>query len=176
MVTFSKWRNENLGNPGKWEDDMNKTPMIGLGALAFVAAVGLATTPMLATESGGADAAAKMKQGKSATEMEWQLFGEGPATLTVLWGDMSSGGEFAMLVKLPPGFEAPPHTHSNDYNGVNLAGTWIHTYGTDDTKVLPPGSYVHQPGGQVHSDKCAGPGECIFLIHQHAAFDFAPVE
>ena len=34
------------------------------------------------------------------------------------------------------------------------------------------GSYVFQPGKQVHDDTCKGTTDCILFIHQRAKGDF----
>ena len=64
--------------------------------------------------------------------------------MVVLWGDPKSG-EYAVLLKLPPGFTPGPHSHTGAYHGVNLQGTWTHIFGDDDVRSLPPSSYVMQP-------------------------------
>lgn len=41
---------------------------------------------------------------------------------------------------------------------------------------LPPGSYVFQPGKQMHADTCLGSDECIIFITQEVGRDFIPKE
>ncbi|MCZ6844621.1 MAG: cupin domain-containing protein [Alphaproteobacteria bacterium] len=108
-----------------------------------------------------------------ADKLNWALFGEGPAQMAVLWGDPASD-EYAVLLKLPPGFTPGPHSHTFAYHGVNLQGTWTHIFGNDDVRSVPAGSYVMQAGGELHNDACAGPDECILFIHQHGPQDFIP--
>ena len=93
--------------------------------------------------------------------------------MVMLWGDRSKG-EYAMLLKVPAGFVAPIHTHTGDYHGVNLAGTWRHSFAGGEERALPPGSYVFQPGLGMHGDACVGPEDCILFIHQHVKGDFIP--
>ena len=110
----------------------------------------------------------------AADEMEWQELAPGsPLKLVVLWGDRSKG-EYAMLLKLPAGFVAPIHAHTGDYHGVNLTGTWRHSFDGGEERALPAGSYVFQPGMGWHGDACVGPDDCILFIHQHAKADFIP--
>jgi quercetin dioxygenase-like cupin family protein len=108
----------------------------------------------------------------SADTLNWQKFGDSPLKVAKLWGDRDTGA-YGMLFKLPPGFKAGVHAHTADYNGISLAGTWVHTM-DGETKELPPGSYVMQPGGAFHDDSCKGPEECILLIQQDAKGDFIP--
>jgi anti-sigma factor ChrR (cupin superfamily) len=108
----------------------------------------------------------------SADTLTWEKFGDSPIKVAKLWGDRDKGA-YGMLFKLPPGFKAGVHAHTADYNGINLTGTWVHTM-NGETKELPPGSHVMQPGGQFHDDSCKGPEECILLIQQDAKGDFIP--
>ena len=55
----------------------------------------------------------------------------------------------------------------------------MHTVEGDATpgKELAPGSYVFQPGKQMHDDVCKpGKVDCISFIHQHAKGDFIPAK
>lgn len=109
----------------------------------------------------------------SIEALAWEPF-IGPLKIAKLWEDRRKG-TFGMLLKLPPGFVAGSHKHVNDYHGVNIQGTWIHIM-NGETKALPVGSYVMQPGGQYHDDSCKGPEECIWLIMQDAKSDFISEE
>jgi gentisate 1,2-dioxygenase len=96
-----------------------------------------------------------------------------PLKIVVLWGDRSKG-EYAMLLKMPAGFVAPIHAHTGDYHGMNLTGSWRHSFEGGEQKDLPPGSYVFQPGMGMHGDACVGSEDCILFIHQHVKGDFIP--
>ena len=112
----------------------------------------------------------------AANEMEWQeLAPNSPLKVVTLWGD-SSQGESARLIKFPAGFVAPIHAHTGDYHGINLTGTWRHSFDGGEERELPPGSYVFQPGTAFHGDACVGPEDCILLLHQHVKSDFIPKE
>ena len=106
-------------------------------------------------------------------EVEWQPVREGsPVHVAVLSGDPATGAH-VRLIRLPAGFVAPIHAHTGDYNGTNLTGTWKHTFvETGEERELPPGSYVFQPGGEMHGDACIGPEDCILLLQQSVAADF----
>ena len=110
----------------------------------------------------------------SADAMEWKELNPGsPVKMAPLWGDRSMG-EYAMLIKIPAGFVAPIHAHTGDYYGMNLTGTWRHSFDGGEQKDMPPGSYVFQPGMGWHGDACIGPDDCILFIHQHVKGDFIP--
>ena len=107
-------------------------------------------------------------------QMEWREMGPGsPIKLIVLWGDRTKG-EYAMLLKIPAGFVAPIHAHTGDYHGVNLTGTWRHSFDGGEERDLPPGSYVFQPGMGMHGDACVGSEDCVLFIHQYVKGDFIP--
>ena len=109
-------------------------------------------------------------------EVEWIEIEGTPVTVAVLRGDPRTGAH-VRLVKLPAGFVVPNHAHTGDYHGVNLTGTWRHTFlETGEVRELPPGSYVFQPGGEMHGDACIGPEDCILMLQQSVAADFIPQE
>ncbi len=109
-----------------------------------------------------------------ADAMEWKELNPGsPVKMAPLWGDRSMG-EYAMLLRLPAGFVAPVHAHTGDYYGMNLTGTWRHSFDGGEQKDMPPGSYVFQPGMGWHGDACIGAEDCILFIHQHVKGDFIP--
>ena len=134
------------------------------------------TFGLLLAVAGGSYIAGAIGAGKGgmtpADKLVWEKVGDGPLQAAKLWGDRQQGA-YAVLYKLPPGFHATPHSHTADYNGVNLKGTWVHVM-DGETKEMPPGSYVMQPGGGVHDDFCKGPEECILMIQQDAKADFIP--
>ena len=138
-----------------------QTMSVGLLLIAALGFSGLAI---------GADAGKMIP----ADQMEWKEYAPGsPLKFVMLWGDRTKG-EYAMLLKMPAGFEAPVHAHTGDYYGMNLTGSWRHAFDGGDEKALPPGSYVFQPGMGMHGDACVGPEDCILFIHQHAKGDFIP--
>ena len=151
---------------------MKVYPIVNLRELISGAAMGLAA--ILAVTAGSTPAIADGPGiAIPADQLDWAPFGDGPAQIVVLWGDPTSD-DYAMLLKLPPGFTPGPHSHTGDYHGINLQGTWVHIIGDNDVRSLPPGSYVMQAGGGLHNDACAGPDECIIFIHQHTPRDFIP--
>ena len=109
----------------------------------------------------------------AADKMEWQSLPNSPLKVMVLWGNPGEG-EHARLLKLPAGFTAPTHAHTGDYHGINLTGTWRHGFDGQATQDLPPGSYVFQPGKEMHDDACVGSEDCILFLYQKEKADFIP--
>ncbi|MDP3748196.1 MAG: DUF4437 domain-containing protein [Phenylobacterium sp.] len=93
--------------------------------------------------------------------------------LTVLWGDRDKDGTFGQLVKMPPGFDSGLHAHSGDYHGVLVSGTWAHVDASGKGADVPlgPGSYVRQPGGEMHIDRCVSQEPCVLFTFQYARAD-----
>jgi quercetin dioxygenase-like cupin family protein len=119
-------------------------------------------------------------QGKAVnvpvSAMKWEPFAPGsPVQVAALWGDRTKG-DYAMLLKMPAGSEAGRHSHTGDYHALAVQGTWVHTNDGGKPMDLAPGSYVLQPGKQVHNDSCKGATECIIFVHQHTAGDFIPAK
>ena len=137
-------------------------PALAVGAAALAAAWGMGYAA--GNENPGAMVA--------LDEVEWIPRANSPVEVAVLAGDPATGAH-VRLVKLPAGFAAPDHAHTGDYHGVNLTGTWKHTFlETGESRVLPPGSYVFQPGGEMHGDACVGPEDCVIMLSQSVAADF----
>jgi hypothetical protein len=144
---------------------------------SLVSAVVLAGVACLSYAAGAAKG--KPPVNMSAAELKWDPFAPGvPLQVAKLWGDRTKGGEYGMLLKLPPGFEAGVHSHTADYEGVLVQGSWVHMNDGDASppKELAPGSYVFQPGKQNHNDMCKSKTDCIIFIHQHAKGDFIPAK
>ncbi|MCP4330421.1 MAG: DUF4437 domain-containing protein [Alphaproteobacteria bacterium] len=145
-------------------------PMIGLREFAAAIVIGVfAIAP--ATAFSKSITAVEHEIGVPVDDLNWVPFAGGTGQMALLWENTDSG-EYAMLLKLPSGWTPGAHSHSAAYYGVTLQGNWVHTFGDGDSRTLPPGSYVVQPGEAVHDDACAGPEDCILLIHQHKPFDF----
>lgn len=135
----------------------HRTP---LGMLTAMAAVSLSSVVFSAAGTPGMTA---------FDELVWQPIGGGPLQIAKLWGDRDNG-PYGAYLKVPAGFKGQLHAHTGHYNGVSIRGVWIHTM-NGQSKELPPGSHVAQPGGEFHSDACKGPEECIWFITQDEKAD-----
>ena len=140
------------------------------------------TVAALMVAIGGASFAAASAQGKTPanvplSQVKWEPYAPGnPLMVGRIWGDRTKGPDYAMYLKMPAGFEAGMHSHTADYHGITIQGTWVHTNQGGKPVELGVGGYVMQPGKQVHNDSCKGATECILFIHQHGAGDFIPAK
>jgi hypothetical protein len=84
--------------------------------------------------------------------------------VAVLEGDPASGpSDMLMLMKRGEGVR---HIHSSDYRLVVLRGAMKHWSVAEPrakARVLGPGGYWLQPGGQAHGDDCLS-DECLMFI------------
>ena len=87
----------------------------------------------------------------------------------VLSGDHTKG-PFQALVKLPAGFNAPPHSHAASYAGATISGSMQKNGGA----ALPAGSFWAQAGNQVHTNACVSETPCIFFVSMDGAFTMTP--
>lgn len=93
-----------------------------------------------------------------------------------VWGDHTRGA-FGAFIKLPPGFAAPLHTHTNDYKIVIVSGTYIQAPEGKPEFRLGPASYFMQPGGAYkHTTSCDKASECVFFLQSNGKFDLKPVK
>ncbi len=115
--------------------------------------------------------AAEASHSVPVTEMHYMATGIGPIEVAPGYGDMSKGAH-SNYVKIPGNFTSPPHTHSDDYYGVVIAG--VVANGVDGAQDIPlaPGSYWFQKGKEKHVTKCISATECVFFVTQPGKFDF----
>lgn len=113
----------------------------------------------------------------AATEEKWEPMAPNvPLQIVKLWGDRNKGGYSGILLKLPAGSDSGIHAHSNEYHGVLIQGTWIHTEdgSSEPAKELGPGAYVMQPGKTMHRDVCKAGADCVVLVTMDKKADFIP--
>jgi quercetin dioxygenase-like cupin family protein len=109
--------------------------------------------------------------------MRWQPYAPGsPLQVAVLWGDRTKPVQYAMYLKMPAGFVAGRHSHTNDYHAVAVQGRWIHSNEDGKPHQLTAGGVAFQPGKQVHNDECRGTTDCIILLYQMGPGDFIPAK
>ena len=96
------------------------------------------------------------------------------AAVAVLVGDPGKAGSaYTIRVKLPDGYQVPPHWHPVDENvtviqGVLLAGRG-EKFDVHKTEELPAGSYMRMPKGMRHF--AAAKGETIIQVHGVGPFE-----
>ncbi len=109
-----------------------------------------------------------------AADLKWVTNERGVSFSHPWKGDNGRHGD---VIRFPAGFDSGPHTHTATYRGVVIQGILMNPPEGQTTSVrLPPGSTWFVAGGVVHSTQCISDQECLFYIHQDAAFDFNPVQ
>jgi len=99
-----------------------------------------------------------------------------PVEIAVLWGNPATG-PCAVMVRFPEGYQEPWHSHSSNYYAVLVKGQFrTKSKDTDPTgsELFESGSFIVQPGGAVHAEVNAGPGELVALVHFDGPIDFLP--
>lgn len=73
---------------------------------------------------------------------------------TILFGDPSRPGMYAILLYVPPNTTIPAHSHRDNRIGTVVSGTWRIGYGNEFNEAalqeLPPGSVYSEPGAHTH--------------------------
>ena len=86
--------------------------------------------------------------------------GAASAASRFIEGDGMKGAYMGFL-KLPAGFESPPHSHTNEYWSVLVRGDDQAADGgeEEDSKAIGPGGVTHMPAKVAHVSKCAAEPE-----------------
>jgi len=163
---------------------MKEGSMRARNILAFAVSFGLATA-VLAQGSGEAKAKSASKEGASgpvvmpAGDVKWTDLdptGAPGVKIADLWGDHAKGA-FGAFIKLPAGFEAPLHTHTNAMKLAIVSGTYIQMPEGKPEFRLGPGSYLMQPGRNYrHTTSCDKASDCVFFVESKGKFDLKPVK
>ncbi len=85
-------------------------------------------------------------------------------------------GAFNAIVRLPPGYRTPLHTHTAGFSGVALNEGLVHGATADASEDLPKGSSWYQPAGEPHVDACQSEHSCFLLVFFDGAVDMNPAE
>ena len=130
-------------------------------------------------KSGPKKAAARQPVFLQAADVKWtDLDSKGAPGVKIadLWGDHTKGA-YGALLKFPPGFVAPLHTHTWEIRIVVLSGTYLQTPDGGTEQRMGPGSYVKQPGGNYrHISACDKASECVLFIESAGKFDLKVVD
>ena len=106
-------------------------------------------------------------------KMEWAplaLQGLPPGIeIAVLRGDLAKGGG-EILLRTPPKYVVPNHSHTSDEVYVWLKGafTYVAADGTRKRMVAP--AYISLPGQSPHALEC-GDEQCVFYLRYSRPFD-----
>ena len=114
------------------------------------------------------------KEAKFIAKDEVKFVDKGGPKLGALTGDPDKG-QYIGLMQLPGGFTSPLHTHSGDYEAIQIEGTSSHWLKGEDgskAKKMTPGSYWSMPGKLEHVSQCEKGKDCLLLVMQKTKFDF----
>ena len=89
------------------------------------------------------------------------------AKLAVLEGDPSKEGFFTMRLRLPDGYQIPPHTHPKVEHIAVISGTFQFGMGEkfdkSATRAMPAGTFGYWPAGMKHF--VWADGETVVQLH-----------
>ena len=142
-------------------------------ALLMAAALVVASAAGLAVEKKAAAKSAPQPTFIPADDLKWtDLDPKGAPGVKIvdLWGDHTKGA-YGSMIKLPPGFVVPLHTHTHTMRVVFVSGTYLQTPEGKPEVRLGPGSYMVQPGdGYRHVTACDKASDCVFFVESKGAF------
>ncbi|MTI43222.1 hypothetical protein JM93_03813 [Roseibium hamelinense] len=92
--------------------------------------------------------------------------------MAILWGNEADETAVSAF-RIQPGASIPPHTHTNDYWGLAVQGTWVHIDADGQEMRTGQDAYGRIKGGDLHADRCAGPEVCINILDFDGARDIA---
>jgi quercetin dioxygenase-like cupin family protein len=125
---------------------------------------------------GGVAVGDKLKTAKFVTKDEVKWVDLGGIKLGVLSGDKDKG-PYIGLMQLPAGFESSWHSHTGDYESVQIQGTSRHWMKGEDgakAKKMTPGSYWWMPANVDHISACDKGSDCLLALIQKTKFDAVP--
>ena len=112
------------------------------------------------------------------SEMTFEEIIPGIVSFATPWGDLAAGPH-ATFARVFAGTGIPPHLHSNDIRSVVFEAPMEIPVPSNETEPgsLTLGSYMFVPGTTQHAMNCTNDTEdCLFLLQQDGAFDFAPTD
>jgi quercetin dioxygenase-like cupin family protein len=83
--------------------------------------------------------------------------------ITVLQGDPAKPNADALL-RVPGGYEIPPHSHTSAERMVLVSGTMTVVYQGHPPATLNAGDYAYGPAGLPHQATCAPGDPCVLFI------------
>ncbi|KIC12128.1 hypothetical protein RA19_02440 [Leisingera sp. ANG-M1] len=105
-------------------------------------------------------------------DVDWQPAGLEGAEMAVLWGSEEESSAI-WAFRLQPGVAIPAHTHSGTYRGFAIQGNWVHIDAEGQEEVTAQEAFAVIEAGELHADRCAGPGVCINILDFEGARDIA---
>lgn len=95
--------------------------------------------------------------------------------IAVLHGDPSAANADVFL-RVPPGYEIPPHSHSSAERMILVSGALTVTYQGQAPASLSAGDYAYGPAKAPHKAACVGGASCTLFIAFESAVDASPYE
>lgn len=93
-----------------------------------------------------------------------------------VYGDWSTEAH-GKYVRIDPGVETPPHTHTLPYSGVVISGRVTNPYSGEEAPAeMSSGKYWYVPGGEAHTTACVSDEPCLFYTHADGAWDLEVIE
>lgn len=106
-------------------------------------------------------------------KMEWvplQLQGLPPGIeIAVLRGELAKGGG-EILLRTPPRYVVPNHSHTSDEVYVWLKGTFTYVAADGTRQRMSAPAYISLPGQTPHALEC-GDDPCVFYLRYGRPFD-----
>ncbi len=91
------------------------------------------------------------------------------AEIAVLRGDLAKGGA-EILLRFPPGYAVPVHSHTSDELYLWLAGAFTYVAADGAERGLRAPAYISLPGGVAHWLRC-GSDPCVLFLRYSRPFD-----
>jgi hypothetical protein len=108
------------------------------------------------------------------SRLEWgplKLEGLAPgAEIAVLRGDLSKGPS-ELLLRIPPGFTVPNHSHTSDETYVWLKGRFTYISGDGRQQDFDGQAFIGLPAKTPHALLC-GNEPCLFYLRYSGPFDW----
>ncbi|WED24443.1 DUF4437 domain-containing protein [Vibrio sp. JC009] len=93
-----------------------------------------------------------------------------------LWGDMTEGKINGTFIKLPAGFKGELRSEGTAIRAITVKGNTLHqAQGSDETKMLEPGSFFGSDGQSVHQLESSKDEESIIYIRTNGKYRVVPV-
>jgi len=91
------------------------------------------------------------------------------AEIAILRGDLAKGGG-EILLRTPPKYVVPNHSHTSDEVYVWLKGQFTYVAADGTRQRISAPAYISLPGQTPHALEC-GDEPCIFYLHYSRPFD-----
>lgn len=89
--------------------------------------------------------------------------------IAVLRGDLAKGGG-EILLRTPPGYVVPNHSHLSDEVYVWLKGSFTYVAADGTRQAMSAPAYISLPGQTPHALEC-GSEQCVFYLRYSRPFD-----